>query len=214
MVVIVGGGPIGVETAATLSSVTDVNNIMLVTANDRLLSDFPPRASRIAERVLQRKVDLRTGVRVTEVTANSVLLDGEDTEQTNLTIWAGGVRLNPIIKSFDLERTDHGLRVDSHLRCSDSDDVYAAGDVVDYPGKIKDGYAAGLEARTTAKNICRELQEQSLKQHDMRLHPRVVYLGGDTALVTLSGVVHQGRGPKLFRDLAIKGYPFYWRHMY
>jgi len=112
-----------------------VQNVMLVTASDNLLSDFPPRASRIDEQVLRRKVDLRTGVRVTEVTANTVLLDSEEIEQSDLTIWAGGVRPNPVIKNFDLKRTDRGLRVDSYLSCSDSDDVYAAGDVVDYPGK-------------------------------------------------------------------------------
>ncbi len=213
-IVVVGGGPVGVETTATLSSITDDVDVGLISSSRRLLPDFPQRASRIAERILRRRdVDLRMAAQVTGVTANDVVLDGA-TELSDLTVWAGGVRPNPVIENFDLARSDRGLRVDSRLRCRGVDDVYAVGDVVDYPGKVTDGYAAGLEARTAAKNVLRELRGRRLKDLDVRWHPRAVYLGEDTALLTINGLVHCGRSPKLLRDLAIALYLFYWRRVY
>lgn len=213
-VVVVGGGPVGVETTATLSSIDDTK-LTMVTSSRRLLPDFPPRASRIAERKLrQQGVGLKTESRVTEVTENGVVLDGNDTESSDLTVWAGGVRSNPVIESFGLQRNERGLLVDSHLRCLGVDDVYAAGDVVDYPGKVKDGYSAGLEARIAAKNVLRGFRGQPLHEHDVRLHPRAVYLGEDDALLTVNGMVSHGRGPGILRTVAAKSYPFYWKHVY
>ncbi|MDF9748138.1 hypothetical protein [Natrinema salsiterrestre] len=48
----------------------------------------------------------------------------------------------------------------------------------------------------------------------MRWHPRAVYLGEDTALLTINGLVHCGRSSKLLRDLVIALYLFYWRRVY
>lgn len=214
-VVVVGGGPVGVETTATLSSVTDDVDVALVSSSRRLLPDFPARASRVAARELRRRaVDLLLDARATDVTEGSVVLDGGDVEPSDLTVWAGGVEPNPVIERFGLPRTEQGLRVDSRLRCYGADDVYAAGDVVAYPGKVKDGYTAGLEARTASKNVVRSLREQPLTEHDVRWHPRIVYLGGNTAIFTANGAVHHGRSPALLRDVAAKGYPFYWKHLY
>ncbi len=151
-VVIVGGGPVGVETSATLSSLTETVEVTLITASDRLLSTFPPRASTLIERELRRRdVTLRTNDRVQEVTDNSVVLEGNTTEQSDLTIWAGGIKPNPVIDRFSLSTTEQGLSVDTYLHCVGSTNVFASGDIVDYPNKVNDGYSAGLEARTAAK---------------------------------------------------------------
>lgn len=213
-VVVVGGGAVGVETAAALSSVADTD-VTLVTSSRHLLSDFPPRASRIADQGLRRRaVPLKTGTRVTEVTENSIVLDGDKIELNDLTVWAGGVRPNPVVENFGLARNECGLCVDSRLRCLDTDNVYAAGDVVDYPGKVKDGYSAGLEARTAARNLLRGLRGQRLIEHDIRWHPRIVDLGEGNALLAVNGMVYHGRGPTLMRTVAAKSYPFYWKRVY
>jgi NADH dehydrogenase len=213
--VVVGGGPVGVETTATLSSVTDSIDVTLVTSSRRPLSEFPRRAGELVEREFRRRgVDLRTETRVSDVTADGVVYERGSAERSDLTVWAGGVRPNPVIDEFDLPRSDRGLRVDRHLRCRGTDDVYAAGDVVDYPGKVKDGVSAGLEARTAAKNLIRDLRGRRPKEHEQRFHPRIVYLGGNTALLAAHGIVHLGRIPALLRDVSVEGYPFFWKHLY
>ncbi|MFB1063085.1 NAD(P)/FAD-dependent oxidoreductase [Natrinema sp. H-ect4] len=210
-VVIVGGGPVGVETAATLGFL----DVSLLTSGDHLLADFPERAGRIAERELGRRdVDVRTETRATKATENGVVLDGERVEHSDLTIWAGGVKPNPVIERFDLPRTKRGLLVDASLRCRGADDVYAVGDVVDYPDKVKDGYSAGLEARRAAKNALRELRGRRPKEYDERWHPSIVYLGRTTALFAADVIVHCGAGPAILRAIAARGYPFFWSYVY
>ena len=214
-VVIVGGGPVGVETAATLASLTIDLDVSLITSGEHPLADFPERAGRIAEGELgQRGVDVRTGTRATEVTDDGVVLDGERVERSDLTVWAGGVKPNPVIENFDLPRNERGLLVDEFLRCRDADGAYAVGDVVDYPGKVTDGYSAGLEARRAAKNVLRGLQERPPKEYDERWHPRIVYLGQTTALFAADGVVHCGTWPAILRAIAARGYPLFWNHVY
>ncbi|WP_265110044.1 NAD(P)/FAD-dependent oxidoreductase [Halosolutus halophilus] len=214
-VVIVGGGPVGVETGATLSTALEDVDVTLVTSDRRPLSDFPPRASELVERELRRRgIDLRVNTRVSDVTENRVVLGGDRVVRTDLTVWAGGVQPNPVIEPFDLPQNERGLRVDPYLRCDGTSDVYAAGDVIEYPGKAKDGYSAGLEARTAAKNVRRGIRGRRLKEHDVRWHPRVVSLGRNTALFTMNGVVHRGRCPALLRAVAVRGYPFYWKYLY
>jgi len=214
-VVIVGGGPVGVETAATLASLTDDLDVSLLTSGKRPLADFPERAGRMAERELGRRgVDVRTGARATEATENGIVLDGERIERSDLTIWAGGVKPNPVIEGFDLPRNKRGLLVDASLRCRGVNNVYAVGDVVDYPGKVKDGYSAGLEARRAAKNALREFRGRRPKEYDERWHPRIVYLGRTTALFAAAGIVHCGAGPAILRAIAARGYPFFWSYVY
>ncbi|WP_256390917.1 NAD(P)/FAD-dependent oxidoreductase [Natronoarchaeum rubrum] len=213
--VIVGGGPVGVETAATLASLGVDLDVSLLTSGERPLEDFPQRAGSIAEGELDRRgVDVRTGTRATEATENGVVLDGKRVERSDLTIWAGGVEPNPVIESFGLPRNERGLLVDASLRCRDADDVYAVGDVVDYPGKVKDGYSAGLEARRTAKNVLRGIRGRRPIEYDERWHPRIVYLGRTTALLATNGIVHCGSLPAILRAISARSYPFFWKHVY
>lgn len=214
-VAIVGGGPVGVETAATLSTLPEALNITLYTAGSRLLPSFPPRARTIVEQELRRReVTLRQKTRVGDVTENMVIPESKSAEQSDLTIWAGGIQPNPVIDSFDLSKTEEGLRVDSYLRCRGTQNIFAAGDIVTYPEKINDGFSAGLEARTAAQNILRQIRGRRLREHHIRLHPRVVYLGGDTALFAMNSIVYCGRIPALLRAIASKSYTSYWKYWY
>ena len=214
-VAIVGGGPVGVETAATLSTLPESLKITLYTAGSCLLPSFPSRASAIVEQELRRReVTLRRKTRVRDVTEKSVIPESGSAEQSDLTIWAGGIQPNPVIDSFGLSKTDEGLCVDSYLRCRGTQNIFAAGDIVTYPEKINDGYSAGLEARTAAQNILRHVQDRRLKEHHIRLYPRIVYLGRDTALLVINSIVYCGRIPALLRAIASKSYRSYWKYWY
>ncbi len=214
-VVIVGGGPVGVETAATLASLMVDLDVSLITSSEHLLADFPERAGRIAEEELGRRgVDVRPGTHATEAMENGIVLNGERAERSDLTIWAGGLKPNPVIERFGLPQNERGLLVDTSLRCRGIEDVYAVGDVVDYPEKVKDGYSAALEARRAAKNVLRDLRGRPPKEYGERWHPRIVYLGRTTALFAADGIVHCGTWPAVLRAIAARGYPFFWSYVY
>src|SRR6185295_4166201 len=111
--VIVGGGPTGVEMAGAIAelarkSIRDdfraialgATRIVLVEAGPRLLPAFPESLSAEAKRVLERmSVDVRLGVPVTDITAETVTLGsgaGREIIATKTAMWAAGVRASPV----------------------------------------------------------------------------------------------------------------------
>ena len=213
-IVILGGGPTGVETAATLSIVVE-SSITILESGARLLPTFAQKTGEIAESILRSKdVRIPTQTGAVAATTESVILEDSTTLRSDLTIWAGGIKPNPIIQHADLASTDRGLVVDETLRCRGNPDIYAAGDVINYPQKINDGYSAVLEARTAANNLTCSLRGQELSAYTIPVHPRLVYLGRGDAILEINGVVWRGLIPGLIRTWgAGKLYPFLWRHV-
>jgi len=133
-IVIVGGGPTGVELAGALAELSKVLHkdfpelgpaplrVTLVEASDVLLSMFPKSLSEIARRDLKRRgVTVLTNAQVAEVTKQDVALKGGRLLDSALTIWTAGVKGNPlsslITNRMDLpSRRDERVLVDEQLR--------------------------------------------------------------------------------------------------
>ena len=107
--VIVGGGPTGVELAGALAELAHKTlsgefrriephtaRIVLVEAAPRLLGTFPDHMSDVARRSLEKmKVEVRTGTAVTAADAAGVTIgDGERIEAATIA-WAAGVTASP-----------------------------------------------------------------------------------------------------------------------
>jgi NADH dehydrogenase len=106
--VIVGGGPTGVELAGAIAELArralakDFHNIdprstriVLVEAGPRLLPSFPPDLSEDARRRLERLgVEVRLGAPVTAIDASGVTL-GAARIEVRTVIWAAGVAASP-----------------------------------------------------------------------------------------------------------------------
>lgn len=133
-IVIVGGGPTGVELAGALAELSKVLHkdfpelgpsplsVTLVEAADNLLSMFPKSLSGIAKRDLERRgVTVLTNAQVAEVTKKDVALKGGRLLDSELTIWTAGVKGNSlsnlITKRLNLApRRDERVVVDEQLR--------------------------------------------------------------------------------------------------
>ena len=147
-VLVVGGGPTGVEMAGTLAELKsqglpavypeltpDMFRVVLVQHGDVLLPQFRPRLQRYALRELrERDTDVRLGVSVREVRADHVVLSGGETLEADVVIWATGVGGFPEVRQWGLpvDRRNRIL-VDEHLRVRGEQDVYAVGDCADNP---------------------------------------------------------------------------------
>lgn len=110
---IVGGGPTGVELAGALGELVRYSmreefrtldpleaRIILVEGGDRILANYPPELSDKAARELSRLgVTVRTGVRVSDISENSVLLESDaepERMETHVVLWAAGVKASPL----------------------------------------------------------------------------------------------------------------------
>ena len=159
-IVIVGGGPTGVEMAGALAELTrtvlhkDFDHIdptevrvLLVEGNERVLKAFDPVLSQRAEdQLINLGVEVRLGMRVESVREGEIVVAGETIRADNI-IWAAGVSAAPVTKTLGVE-LDRGGRilVLPDLTLPGHPEVFAIGDVVslvDANGVVVPGVAQG-----------------------------------------------------------------------
>jgi NADH dehydrogenase len=182
--VIVGGGPTGVEMAGAIAEIAKKTliedfkkidpskaKIYLVEALPRILPSYPEELSQKAKEDLEKlgvKVLLNT--RVTELTKNSVKLNGKEIHAATI-IWAAGNKANPLIQQLNCELDKIGRAVVSpYLHLKDDESVFVIGDaaaVFDEKGNTLPGVSpvAITEGRYVAKFILRKLKNKKIKPY-------------------------------------------------
>ena len=178
--VVVGGGPTGVELAGSMAELIsrvfkrdfrriDVRSaqVILIESNERLLKVYPETLSARARKQLESLgVEVRTGVRVADVDALGVSLnDGTRIETRNI-LWGAGVAASALTDHFpDAPRDRAGrLKVRPDLSVPGFPDVFAVGDLVsliDPDGQTVPGVApAAMQMGAfVAKLITREFED-------------------------------------------------------
>lgn len=144
-IVVVGGGPTGVETAGAFAELRNNDmpvtypeldpertHVTLVEMMPSLLGPFHPQLQDYAHRALRRRhVDVRVSTAVKEVRPDGVVL-GEQGEflPAGLVVWASGVTTHESLADWDVPRGRGGrVTVDEQLRVNGSDSVFAVGDI-------------------------------------------------------------------------------------
>ena len=157
-IVIVGGGPTGVEMAGAVVELArkalasdfrsidpQQTRVLLLEAGPRLLPSFPESLSRYAEQALRcLGVDVRLKQAVTHCGATGVTL-GDENVSAGTMIWAAGVAASPAADWLAVAH-DHASRVlvGPDLRPPGLDDVFVIGDTAlahDVAGKPLPGIA-------------------------------------------------------------------------
>jgi len=141
-IVIVGGGPTGVEMAGSAAELArkalaadfrtidpQQTHVLLVEAGPRLLASFPESLSRHAEQALRRLgVDVRLNQSVTECAAFGVTLGDERVDAATV-IWAAGVTASPAAAWLAVAGDRVGrVLVGPDLQPPGTDDVFVIGD--------------------------------------------------------------------------------------
>jgi NADH dehydrogenase len=142
-VVVVGGGPTGVELAGAFAELTrsvlskDFEHIdsrqariILIEAAPRVLSHLPEDLSASAQRQLEKLgVEVKTGTKVTAIRAGEIELADGTLAAGNI-IWAAGVAANPLTRKLGAEIDRAGrLKVLPDLSLSGHPEVFAVGDI-------------------------------------------------------------------------------------
>ncbi len=150
VIVVVGGGPTGVETAGAMAELIDIvirhdrlrldprrTRVVLLDAKERLLPGFSPVASAYAEQTLRaRGVEVRLGLGVDAVSAAGVTLVGGELVTASLVIWAAGVTVDGTAAAELPGRRGPGGRVvvEPDLSLPGHPEVFVAGDAAAAPG--------------------------------------------------------------------------------
>jgi NADH dehydrogenase len=141
-VVLVGGGPTGVEMAGAVAELAKQTlkrefrrirpenaRVILIEALPRLLTSFPEPLANFAQRALERLgVEVRTGAMVEGVDGDGVVAGGERIDAATV-IWTAGVRAAPVGRWLGVETEKTGrVRVDQDLAVPGLEGVYVIGD--------------------------------------------------------------------------------------
>ncbi|MGC1209610.1 MAG: FAD-dependent oxidoreductase [Ornithinimicrobium sp.] len=136
-VTIVGGGPSSIELAGNLACRESVE-VNVIEAGSMILPDLSDKArSRVARLLTSRGVRLHTGLGVTQVEADRVVLsDGRILAHDVVTL-ATGLVASPLVETFGLGQTSDGqtsdgIPVGPSLQHPEYDEVYAAGDCANF----------------------------------------------------------------------------------
>lgn len=177
---VVGAGPTGVELAGTLAEIArhtlrhefrrsdpGAARIVLLEGADRVLLSYPPDLAEKARRQLEHLgVDVRTGARVTAVSAEGLLI-GDQHLPARTTLWAAGIAASPLGASLGapLDRAGR-VGVDAGLNVPGRSDVFVVGDLVslEQEGRPIPGVApaANQMGRHAARNALRGLRGEVL----------------------------------------------------
>ena len=178
-IVIVGGGPTGVELAGACAELAQhvlahdfdrINpaqaRIILVEGSPVVLNHLPDDLAHSAQQQLEKLgVQVLTSTRVKNIRKGEVQLDNGSTLQAETILWGAGVMANPITKKLGVP-LDRGGRVivNPDLSVAGHPEVFAIGDMATVP--FKDGKpvpwvspAAMQMARHVARIIEDELEQ-------------------------------------------------------
>ena len=140
--VLVGGGPTGVELAASIAQMAkvtlkrdfrrlhpDQTTVILLEGGDRILPTFDPKLSAAAGRQLARLgVDVRTGAIAQTVDADGVLVAGARILAATV-LWTAGVAASPLAAQAGAPKDRAGrAQVGPQLEAQDGSGIFVIGD--------------------------------------------------------------------------------------
>jgi len=193
-IVIVGGGPIGIELAGEISEDFPDKKVTVIEGSSKLLNGTTRKVAEHAENALrERGVEFVMAERVTTPPHGEEPEHGGIAQTDNGTaipfdmlFWAVGSQPNTSYMEQSHLNERGQIKVDEHLAVKGYNGVYAMGDITDVREVKKAMYIAN-QVPVVAKNILAELEGKS---------PVATYkakTGDDTMIVTLGrsgGVAH------------------------
>lgn len=212
-IVLVGGGPTGVELAGALVEMKNeilpkdypeldfsLMNVYLFEASNRLLSGMSEEASAKAKGYLEKLgVIVKTEARVADYDGLKIsLADGQEFYSYAL-VWAAGVVANPIKGISEIASTKGGrLRVDMCNKVSGLNNVYAIGDIAfQQEGDYENGHPqvaqVGLQqAAVLGENLINIQQGKGMKPFHYKDRGSLATIGKNLAVADLPGIKTQG----------------------
>eukprot|EP01132_Coremiostelium_polycephalum_P004743 gene4743-5920_t len=171
-ILIVGGGPLGLELAGEIATDFPNKNVTLVHSREKLIYGLLTEKfyKRLHEKISNLKIDLILGERVekNEVESPSIFKHNNIDEgyqiirtskgreiETDLLFWCVGVKVNnePLLEHFNelLDETGR-IQVNDFLQVGQFKNIFAIGDITNVK-EIKTAYNARYHSNIVAKNI-------------------------------------------------------------
>ncbi|MDN5770060.1 MAG: NAD(P)/FAD-dependent oxidoreductase [Microlunatus sp.] len=215
-VVVVGGGPTGVETAGALGELMAAlhetgrldqpGQITIVDRGSTLLAPFSDKAHDYAARKLtEAGATVKLGIGVTAVHPDRVEFDDGSEIPAGTVVWGGGESGSAVAQSAG-PASGRGGRLDVRpdLTIDGYPGVYAVGDVANVPSSEGDaalpqlGSVAQQSGRWAAENILREFRDEPRKPFAYKDKGIMAMIGRNAAVAEVGKRHHSVEGPVAF----------------
>jgi NADH dehydrogenase len=228
-IAIVGAGATGVELAAELRNATRVLagyglrnldaerhiRIAIIEAGPRILPNLTEKLSEsVAAALAKQRIEVRTGVQVTRVTASAIQCGDGAELAADLVVWAAGIRAPALLRAIDGLKTDRidRLVVGEDLRTTRDPRIFALGDCAAAPWPDAQAtlppraQVAHQQAQYLARILTANARGGQVKRFRYRDHGSLISLGHAGAVGSLMGFV-RGKG---FRIEGLVARVMYW----
>ena len=208
---VVGAGASGVELSTKMAdllrdafkrrALRGEPRVLVIEMGDKIVPGMGGQIREFVEDALrQSHVEVHTLTRVVAVTEKTLTFEhnGAQTEiETAAVVWAGGVRMNPLVETLKTEKTNRGLIiVNPTLQVSAHENVFALGDIAFFedatPTLAGTAQLALQEAGLVARNIKAFLAGEELQTKHFEELGEAVSLGTERAAVLAGGKAFGG----------------------
>jgi NADH:ubiquinone reductase (non-electrogenic) len=168
---------------------------------DRVVPGMGDQIREFVDEALHKsRVEVHTLTRVINVTSDGLTYEHNGNREflkTSAVVWTGGVRMNPLVEQFDVEKTNRGLLVvKPTLQLSTRDNVFALGDIAHYkdaaPTLAGTAQLSFQEATLAASNIKALLSGKELQSKHFEELGEAISLGTERAAVLTGGKAFGG----------------------
>jgi NADH:ubiquinone reductase (non-electrogenic) len=208
---VVGAGASGVELSTKMAdllrdafkrrALRGEPRVLVIEMGDKVVPGMGDEIREFVEEALRElHVEVHTLTRVVRVAEKMLVFEhnGAQTEiETAAVVWAGGVRVSPVVENLKVEKTTRGLiLVNPTLQIPSHEDVFALGDIAFYkdaaPTLAGTGQLALQEASLVAKNVKAFLSGDQLQTKHFEELGEAVSLGTERAAVLAGGKAFGG----------------------
>ncbi|TET18183.1 MAG: NAD(P)/FAD-dependent oxidoreductase, partial [Dehalococcoidia bacterium] len=210
--VVVGGGPTGVELAASIRelaskvlakdypSLTPLVRVLLIEAQETVLPGMKAKTQELAiARLRSRGVEVMLKTRISKAWPGGVHTSDGDTIPTRTVIWCAGIKPIPVVDSLPFAKAKDGrILVNQYLQVVESPGVYAIGDCAyleqedgsgPYPPTFQVAFRQG---RVCARNVLNAIKGKPQRPYRSKFVGQIFYVDRNTAVAELFGHVFDG----------------------
>ena len=208
---VVGAGASGVELSTKMAdllrdaferrALTGEPRVLVIEMGDKVVPGMGEQIREyVTDALAQSRVEVHTLTRVVRLTEKTLTFEhaGQQTEiETAAVVWAGGVRMNPLVENLSVPKTPRGLIIiEPTLQVRAHENVFALGDIAYYPDATPTlagtAQLAFQQSSLAARNIAAFIKGDKLQTKHFEELGEAMSLGTERAAVLAGGKAFGG----------------------